>query len=234
MESKIKTNYRFGHDYGPLFAEELRHQNIKSGARVLNIACEDELQPPFLRKFVQKGDVYGVDIDQQVIDNDHIKYCNVDKDALPFDDNSFEVIVSIWGVEHFTNHKIFEECKRVLKPGGQFIFVTPNVVNPIFLFNRSLQGRMSKPYFKYILRTKYVPHQTFYKNNRMGTLRKSAQASGLIFKKLSYFGPSYVIYYFNFSKALQGIVKKIDKIFLNNPLFYRLKPYLVGVLQKPL
>lgn len=50
--------------------------------------------------------------------------------ALPFADNSVDVIYSHHVFEHFdlrTLRNVLRECHRVLKPGGRFRFVTPNL-----------------------------------------------------------------------------------------------------------
>jgi tocopherol O-methyltransferase len=45
--------------------------------------------------------------------------------AMPFADNSFDLVWSLESGEHMPNKpKFLQECHRVLKPGGTFIFVT--------------------------------------------------------------------------------------------------------------
>lgn len=49
-------------------------------------------------------------------------------EILPFKDNSFDLIFSIETLEHILYpDKFIEEAKRVLKPGGDIIFDTPNL-----------------------------------------------------------------------------------------------------------
>jgi len=46
---------------------------------------------------------------------------------LPFDDNSFDVVVSLETLEHVSDlDNTLDEIKRVLKPGGFLILSTPN------------------------------------------------------------------------------------------------------------
>ena len=50
--------------------------------------------------------------------------------ALPFQDESFDVVISMEGIEHFENQTDFvRECCRVLKPGGVMILTTPNIMH---------------------------------------------------------------------------------------------------------
>jgi SAM-dependent methyltransferase len=56
---------------------------------------------------------------------------------LPFAGASFDMVVSVWVIEHLERpERVFAEVARVLKPGGHFIFLTPNALNPLVLGNR--------------------------------------------------------------------------------------------------
>src|SRR5260370_12219540 len=56
---------------------------------------------------------------------------------LPFADASFHMVVSVWVLEHLeTPENVFAEVARVLKPGGHFVFLTPNALNPLVMGNR--------------------------------------------------------------------------------------------------
>jgi len=53
-------------------------------------------------------------------------------EALPFPAQTFDLVISSWVLEHLAEpEKSFEEVARVLKPGGRFIFLTPNFLHPI-------------------------------------------------------------------------------------------------------
>jgi SAM-dependent methyltransferase len=56
---------------------------------------------------------------------------------LPFASDSFDVVVSVWVLEHLVDPLgVFIEVRRVLRPGGHFIFLTPNMRNPLMVMNR--------------------------------------------------------------------------------------------------
>jgi len=58
-------------------------------------------------------------------------------EQLPFAPESFDLIVSVWVLEHLrTPETVFSEVHRVLRPGGHFVFLTPNLRNPLLAFNR--------------------------------------------------------------------------------------------------
>ena len=49
------------------------------------------------------------------------------EDTMPFDDESFDVVISLWVLEHLEHPKeVFEEIHRVLKPGGVFMSAAPH------------------------------------------------------------------------------------------------------------
>lgn len=56
---------------------------------------------------------------------DKIYFGNLEQ--MPFADNSFNSVISLWVLEHVKNpRRVFSEIHRVLKPGGLFFFATPN------------------------------------------------------------------------------------------------------------
>ncbi|MGC9467209.1 MAG: class I SAM-dependent methyltransferase [Anaerolineae bacterium] len=51
---------------------------------------------------------------------------------LPFPTASFDIVVASWVLEHLDRpERTFHEIARVLRPGGTFLFLTPNAAHPI-------------------------------------------------------------------------------------------------------
>ena len=104
-------------------------------------------------------------------------------ESLPFVDESFDLIVCLWVLEHLNNPgATLREVRRVLRPGGHFVFLTPNMRNPLMVMNRigkalpSLQRRLVPRFYG------RVEADTFpvrYRANTIEALRAQAQASGL-------------------------------------------------------
>jgi SAM-dependent methyltransferase len=104
-------------------------------------------------------------------------------EQLPFAGDSFDLVVSVWVLEHLRDpEKVFREVRRVLRPGGHFVFLTPNLLNPLVALNRlgkalpQLQRRLV-PWLYGRLEADTFPVQ--YRANTVRALRKQAVASGL-------------------------------------------------------
>ena len=70
----------------------------------------------------------GVDLDPRVVDNPMLDEGRVaSATGIPFEDNRFDVVFSDNVLEHLEEPlQVFREVVRVLKPGGVFLFKTPN------------------------------------------------------------------------------------------------------------
>ncbi len=102
---------------------------------------------------------------------------------LPFAGESFDLIVSLWVLEHLRVPEIvFGEVQRVLRPGGHFVFLTPNLRNPLLAFNRV--GRALPQLQRRLVPRLYgrVEADTFpvqYRANTERTIRSLARGAGL-------------------------------------------------------
>lgn len=76
----------------------------------------------------KKVEVYSGDI-ENILKAENPRFRVTDMNApLPFEDNFFDAVVCIDGIEHIERQFDFtRECWRVLKPGGSLIISTPNI-----------------------------------------------------------------------------------------------------------
>jgi len=64
-------------------------------------------------------------------------------EALPFADESFDLVTCSWLLEHLANpRRAFVEIARVLTVGGHWVFLAPNARAPLTLANRLVGKRL--------------------------------------------------------------------------------------------
>jgi SAM-dependent methyltransferase len=110
---------------------------VKPGHRVLDIgAGAGELNAYALKGRVRQ--IVGVDLDPRVSANPLLDAgLSADIYALPFRDNSFDVVFSIYVLEHVNSPaRLTAEIARVLRPGGVCLFLTPNVFHYVTMASR--------------------------------------------------------------------------------------------------
>jgi len=99
-------------------------------------------------------DIAGIDISSEAIEYGRNKYGDIRlevqaAETLPYEDESFEVVLSFDLFEHIAAiDKHVSEVKRVLCPGGYYLFQTPNKYSNIIyetLWTKSLQWRKYHP-----------------------------------------------------------------------------------------
>lgn len=154
-----------------------------------------------------------------------------DLGALPVGDGSFDLVTSEFVLEHLADPlAAFREIRRALKPGGKFIFITSNVLNPIMAFSKLTPHGIHA-----MLRDRLLAqpaHETFpttYRANTSADLRALGRAAGFGEIALRRAGnPGY----FTFSRALLRGAIAVEKL-IDRPRLEWLKMYLVGCFTNP-
>lgn len=104
-------------------------------------------------------------------------------EQLPFADESFDLIVCLWVLEHVERpEELFAEVRRVLRPQGHFAFLTPNLRNPLLLLNRLAKGlpRVQRRVVSRLYgRAESDTFQVRYRANSDATIRALAARAGL-------------------------------------------------------
>ena len=101
---------------------------LEKGMKILEPGCG---RGDFLNNFKKLGlDAEGVDISPESLyfeNGLNIKLCDIEKEKLPYNDNTFDIVFSKSFIEHlYYPEKYLEEAHRVLKPGGKLITLVPD------------------------------------------------------------------------------------------------------------
>jgi ubiquinone/menaquinone biosynthesis C-methylase UbiE len=108
-------------------------QHLYAGKKVLDAACGVGYGSHFIAESGAES-VTGLDIDDEALayaqkhfQTQGVRFLKGDCTALPFEDSSFDVIVSFETLEHIrAADKVVGEFARCLKPGGHLVASTPN------------------------------------------------------------------------------------------------------------
>ena len=183
-----------GLQYSQRTYEEHLGRWVPEGATWLDIGCGRRLLPAWRATAEQQllkrvGCLVGTDLSiDSLHDNTSValKIC-APAEALPFDSKCFDLVTANMVVEHLADPEAsFKEVNRVLRPGGVFVFHTPNaaayptVLARMFPDNlkriaaRMLDGRRGEDVFP-----------TFYRGNSAATVRALAHHCGFEIEVLS-------------------------------------------------
>lgn len=111
---------RFSDEYKEKYMGAFRMEDKK---RILEIGCGPGALTQSLARWYPSAEIIGIDRDTAFIQfagqqAPHIKFMEADAAALPFEDDSFDVVISNTVQEHIEPSKFFGEQFRVLKPNG--------------------------------------------------------------------------------------------------------------------
>lgn len=106
--------------------------NVRPGMKVLDIAAgTGDLTMAFAKKVGKTGEVWHTDINESMLSVGRDRLIDkgfslpsvvCDAEALPFDDNYFDIVTVAFGLRNMTHkEKALAEMLRVLKPGGKLL-----------------------------------------------------------------------------------------------------------------
>lgn len=138
--------------------------------KILELGC-GEGSLALLIKNLTNAQVYGTDLSQSGVNLSKEKGIMAKKADLnkkiPFENNSFDLLVSDQLLEHmFNTDQFLQECYRVLKKGGYLITITPNLsywlnrilfvfgIYPIFLEVSTKNKTFGQGFIKKVMKEK--------------------------------------------------------------------------------
>jgi SAM-dependent methyltransferase len=137
------------------------------------------------------GEVHGLDPDPAVRDNDALATAMIlEGDAFPSESGAFDACVSNYVVEHVSDGPgHLREVARILKPGGRYLFRTPNRFHYVALvsaatpqwFHELVANRLRN-----LEPEAHDPYPTRYQLNSRWTVQAAAATAGLEIETLRF------------------------------------------------
>jgi SAM-dependent methyltransferase len=126
------------------------------------------------------AEMVGVDLDPRVETNPQLhRGILASLLEIPFEDGYFDVVFSRYVLEHIEEPQPFlREMHRVLKPGGQFLFLTPNKWHYIGLASRFSPHSVHVWYNRNRGRNDEDTFPTCYRLNSGPAVRKEFEVAG--------------------------------------------------------
>lgn len=190
-QNAFREKYRQAHPgWRPateLFAALVRRQ-LRPSDRVLDIGCGrgglvEQLQHPLPQ-------VVGVDPDWHSLRAHRLPLPRAAafSDALPFAPATFDLAYASWVLEHLPQpERTFASLRRAVRPGGTFLFITPNGRHPLAWLNQSL-GRLGRVQARLVERlygrAADDTFPTFYRANTEAHLQNLCQLNGWLLEEL--------------------------------------------------
>jgi ubiquinone/menaquinone biosynthesis C-methylase UbiE len=161
--------------------QERLAQILEPGMTILHAGCGWD-KHEITRPYRDTCRVVGVDLDPRVEPRFHSEFRLAALSDLPFDPEAFDVIACEYVLEHVQDPAAaFREMRRVLRPGGRIIVLTPNLLS-----YKSLTARLTPHEFHHVVgRVRYgAGHEddmypTVFRCNTARRLRRVAAQAGL-------------------------------------------------------
>ena len=187
---------------GAKFHDELYRERIRKhllpGQRLLDAGCGRSMK--FCKEFSGIASVVGVDLESTIetANRDFPFGVRGDLGALPFPDESFDMVISRSVVEHLADPpRVFREFCRILRPGGKAVIITPNKYDYVSLIAAVTPYRFHRALVSWIFRVSEDDvFPTLYRANTISSIRRGLTGAGLVQAELDTINhyPAYLMF----------------------------------------
>jgi ubiquinone/menaquinone biosynthesis C-methylase UbiE len=124
--------------------QDLIAKCIKPNFRVLDLGCG---RGGVVERLGDTATWMGIDPDFRSLKlhrRVNFARCCADASTIPIAKNSIDIVAASWVLEHLSEPEmVFTEIARVLRPGGHFFFLTPNIKHPLPLLSRMVANNLA-------------------------------------------------------------------------------------------
>jgi len=189
LQKIIIPNLKYSQD---IFEEFLKN-TLKEDSKWLDLGCGHQILPVW--RFSNEKKI--VKIPKQIVGFDYnfsslkkhktiINKVRGDISYLPFKDDTFDVVTSNMVLEHLKEPIIqFREIYRILKPGGEFIFHTPNAYGYTTLIGQIVPDILKNKLVYFLqMRKEEDIFPTYYRINSVKNIKTVSQQCGFRIKRI--------------------------------------------------
>jgi SAM-dependent methyltransferase len=208
--------------------------HIPSGAAILEVGAGPS--NPTSKYLSSLGRLSGLDVDPAVRSNAHLADARVlETDRFPFADASLDACVSNYVLEHVADPRShLSEINRILKPGGVYLFRTPNRYHYV-----SLVSQLTPHWFHKRVANRLRnlddrapdPYPTYYRLNSRLAITRAAAHAGLRVRELRMVEKEPM--YGMASRLLFVTFMLYERVVNSSPLFAVFRVNVFGVLERP-
>lgn len=214
---------------GAFFYNSLLNKHLTRDSIVLDAGCGDlGLLDQF--KHIPKQ-IIGADLDLIALDKNPYLHKKIVANLaeLPLNSESMDLISCEFVLEHLHQpQKVFKEFWRILKPGGNLLVLTPNVLNPVIFLSKILPFSVHRFIRSKLLRKGQETFRTLYRaNTRKSLLSVSSRAGFALVEFYRAGNPDY----FAMIKPLVVPSILFERL-LDNSFLNIFKMYLIASFQK--
>lgn len=191
---------------------------LSPASRLLDLGCGrggivEELH-------TRAGLVVGVDVDFRSLQRHRLsdlpRLCG-EGACLPFSDAAFDVVCCSWVLEHLPDPAaVLAEVARVLRPGGRFVFLTPNRDHPLLILNRALRWTQGRLVHSLYGRAAADTFPALYRANRVRELTRLIDSAGLEAADIVLVGdPTYLAFneaFYRFACVLERLLPRSRRV----------------------
>ena len=235
LERKITPSLKVSH----FVYENILKTHIISEMKWLDLGCGHNIFRPW--RFTEEVElvtncsfIAGVDICLESLKKHRtiINKIQSNINQLPLKGNSFDIVTTNMVIEHLEKpHIYFQEVNRILRPGGLFIFHTPNSLSYKTIAARMIPDILKKRLI-YILegRGDDDVFKTWYRANTKGTITKLADSTSFeIIDIMMMTSPAECMVI----PPLAAIELLWIRLLMKS-MFEALRPYIIAILKKKL
>ena len=202
---RIQNPAQFQIELNAMLSQLITENGYKTA---IEVGCEAGTSSAMLDKSIEvtlldlNDDIIKLDQEAYATTYPNFKYCVADMFAMPFENESFDLVFNAGVIEHFDfddRARAIKEYWRVLKKGGTMVIAFPN--------------HYSLPYrFAYLVRT-ITKKWIFPPENKMYNLKKELQASGIDGLQRTVLSKASIFNWNSYSPLVNNCFKALDKVF---------------------